>query len=139
MGLIDEIRQKGAEGRLTEEVLYAEVLREMEAGIRRDGLWAKAFSEAGGEEAPSKARYIKLRVQALRDEARVALVERQRQEVMERKKQEFDADTQRAESLTSAAEDRGDPSGMASDTVSILVGLTIFFITIIIAIFLIAS
>lgn len=81
MGLIDDIRQKGAEGRLTEEALYAEVLREMEAGIRRDGLWAKAFSEAGGEEAPSKARYIKLRVQALQDEAAIALSERKKQEM----------------------------------------------------------
>lgn len=81
MGLIDDIRQRGAEGRLTEEVLYAEVLREMEAGIRRDGLWAKALSEAGGEEAASKARYIKLRVQALRDEVAIALSERKKQRV----------------------------------------------------------
>lgn len=79
MGLIDDIRQKGAEGRLTEEALYAEVLREMETGIRRDGLWAKALSEAGGEEAPSKARYIKLRVQSLRDEVAIALSEHKKQ------------------------------------------------------------
>lgn len=82
MGLIDDIRQKGAEGRLTEEALYAEVLREMEAGIRRDGLWAKALSEAGGEEAASKARYIKLRVQALLDEAEIAVMEHKKQKAL---------------------------------------------------------
>jgi hypothetical protein len=54
MGLIDDIRQKGTDGRFTEEALYAEVLREMEDGIRRDGLWAKALSEAGCEEASLK-------------------------------------------------------------------------------------
>lgn len=75
MGLIDEIRLKGAEVRLSEEIIYGEALREMESGIRRDGLWAKALSEAGGAEGAAKARYIKLRVQALRDEVNIALSE----------------------------------------------------------------
>lgn len=96
MGLIDNIRQKGAEGRLTEEVLYAEVLREMEAGIRRDGLWAKALSEAGGAEAVAKAGYIKLRVQSLRDEVAIALSEHKKLVAQ-------DAEKQRQAALTSNA------------------------------------
>lgn len=75
MPLFDDIRAHGAAYRLTEEALYAEALREVEAGIRRDGLWAKALVTAGGAEAEAKAIYIKLRVRSLRDEATLYLRE----------------------------------------------------------------
>lgn len=68
MGLFDDIRVQGAAYRLTEEVFFAEALREMEAGVRRDGLWAKALSEVDCDEERAKAMYIKLRVQSLKDE-----------------------------------------------------------------------
>lgn len=51
-----------------EEELYAQVLREIERGERRDGLWAKALVAANGDESVAKAQYIKLRVQALFDD-----------------------------------------------------------------------
>lgn len=72
MGLLDDIRLHGATYRLTEEAIYAEVLREMEAGVRRDGLWAKALAESPASESQAKSRYIGLRAQALKDEIAVA-------------------------------------------------------------------
>ena len=45
---IDGFFKSNAENRLSEEVVYAEVLREIEAGVRRDGLWAKAMASSLG-------------------------------------------------------------------------------------------
>lgn len=77
MGLFDDIMAKGAALRITEEILYAEVFREIESGVRRDGIWAKALSESEMLEGPAKAKYIKLRVQALKDEVSIALAARE--------------------------------------------------------------
>jgi len=77
MGLFDEIKASGASYRLTEEALYAEALREIESGQRRDGIWAKAMSGSGMDVDRAGAKYIKLRVQSLRDEATL-LTESQR-------------------------------------------------------------
>lgn len=46
MSIFDDIKIKGATYRLTEEALYAEALREIESGQRRDGIWAKALAES---------------------------------------------------------------------------------------------
>lgn len=72
MGILDDIRLKGASYRLTEEAIYEEVIHEIESGLRRDGLWAMAISEHPSSEASAKARYIALRVQSLKDEIVVA-------------------------------------------------------------------
>lgn len=48
---------------LREEDIYAAALSELELGRTRPGLWAKAYAESDGDEAKSKALYIKLRVQ----------------------------------------------------------------------------
>ena len=77
MSLFDDIRAKGAALRITEEILYAEVFREIESGVRRDGIWAKALSESEMQEGLAKAKYIKLRVQALKDEVSIALAARE--------------------------------------------------------------
>ena len=73
MGLVDEIRLQGVATRISEEMLYAEVLREIENGIRRDGLWAKALSQSNMQQDTAKALYIKLRVQSLKDEVEIVL------------------------------------------------------------------
>lgn len=73
MGLFDDIKAKGAAYRLTEEALYSEVLREMESGVRRDGLWAKALAESAMDTNKAHAQYIKYRVQSLKDEAEILL------------------------------------------------------------------
>lgn len=61
-----------AEERLAEEALYAHVAAEISAGVRRDGLWAKAIADSAGSKEAAQAAYIRLRVQSLIDEARVA-------------------------------------------------------------------
>lgn len=61
-----------AQSRLTEEMVYAQVATEIQNGIRRDGLWAKAISEAELNEDKAKAIYIKLRAQSIFDEIHLA-------------------------------------------------------------------
>lgn len=53
---------------LTEEAFYAEAFREIESGMRRDGIWAMAMVESDMDQGKAAARYIKLRVQSLKDE-----------------------------------------------------------------------
>lgn len=55
-------------GRKEDEALHAHVLREIESGFRRDGLWSKALANAGGNEERATAGYIRLAVQDLRDQ-----------------------------------------------------------------------
>ena len=43
-------------------------MREIESGIRRDGIWAMALAEANMDQSKAAATYIKLRVQSLKDE-----------------------------------------------------------------------
>lgn len=53
---------------LEEEQVFATVLREMESGIRRDGIWAIALAEADFDESKAKAIYLKRRAQSIIDE-----------------------------------------------------------------------
>jgi hypothetical protein len=80
MGILDEVKNKGAVSRLTEETLYSQALREMESGLRRDGIWAKALADSDMDKDIAAAKYIKLRVQSLKDEAALFVVEAQRVE-----------------------------------------------------------
>lgn len=68
MSLLKTAKLRLASRRLSEETAYAQVLREIESGVRNDGLWAKAISLTTNKEELI-ASYIKLRVQSLRDEA----------------------------------------------------------------------
>ena len=67
MGLLDEFRAQVASSRLTDEALYAAAIREMESGVRRDGLYAKALADAEGDVTRAAGLYIKLRVQSMKD------------------------------------------------------------------------
>jgi hypothetical protein len=51
-----------------EEKLYEQVLIEMDNGDIRTGLWAKALANSDGSEEKAKGRYIKYRVQSIKDE-----------------------------------------------------------------------
>ena len=73
MGIFDKDNSVGAASRLTEEAFYAEALREIESGRRRDGIWAMAMAECEMDQARAGARYIKLRVQSLKDEMTLQL------------------------------------------------------------------
>ena len=68
MSFINDLKNSNAKIRLTEEKIYAEVMREMKSNILRDGLWAKAMSEVNFDKKKAKAKYIKLRVQSIIDE-----------------------------------------------------------------------
>lgn len=84
MGFFGGIKDRLVAHRLDEEELYALALKEVEEGNRRPGLWAKALSEAAGQQEKAQAIYLKLLVARLRDEGHVLerLEQKLRQERM---------------------------------------------------------
>jgi hypothetical protein len=68
MGLFEDYKSKRILQRLSEEQLYAIIHEELEQGIKRQGLWAKAIADSSGDERNAMANYIKLRFQSLQDE-----------------------------------------------------------------------
>lgn len=54
--------------RLADERLHALAVQEIESGIRRDGLWAKAILQVGSDEIKVKLAYLRLLVKHLKDE-----------------------------------------------------------------------
>ena len=69
MGLFSSAKAKLAAQKLAEEQLYEFAAEEIAANNIRPGLWAKAIAESDGDDAKAKARYIKLRVEAMKAEA----------------------------------------------------------------------
>ena len=51
-----------------EEVLYKQVLEEIESGVRRKGIYAKALADCLGDVLKAESLYIRYRVQSLVDE-----------------------------------------------------------------------
>lgn len=72
MLLWKKAKQTAIVNRLIEEKIYEQVLREIESGLRRDGLWAKAIQRSRGNEQHAKALYIEYRVQSIKDEGKIA-------------------------------------------------------------------
>jgi len=95
MGIFDDIKAKGAAYRLTEEALYAEALREIESGQRLDGTWAKAMAESDMDAGKAGAKYIKMRVQSLRDEISVFIYAAKKVETANTKQSIADAANRR--------------------------------------------
>jgi hypothetical protein len=56
------------------ELIHALVLREMQDGIIRDGLWAQAVAESHADNAKAKAIYMRLRAASMQEETRSLLV-----------------------------------------------------------------
>lgn len=52
----------------SDELLHAAVLREMERGERRDGLWSQALAACELDKKKATAKYIELRVQSMKDD-----------------------------------------------------------------------
>ena len=50
-----------------EEVLYKQVLDEMESGIQRKGIYAKALADSLGDVLKANSLYIRYRVESLRN------------------------------------------------------------------------
>lgn len=72
MSFWKKAKQTAIVNRLVEEKIYEQVLHEIESGLRRDGLWAKALQKSRGNEQEAKALYIEYRVQSVKDEAEIA-------------------------------------------------------------------
>ena len=71
MGLLDKLKRKVentlADSRLEEELIYKHILEEMDSGVIRDGLYAKAMANSNGDEAQAKSLYMKYRLQSVKD------------------------------------------------------------------------
>ena len=71
MSFFSSAKAKLAASKLAEEQLYAQAAEEVSSGQIRQGLWAKAIAENGGDDSAAKARYLKLRVEIMKAEAEV--------------------------------------------------------------------
>ena len=65
MGIKDVFNQAPS---IEEEALYKQVLDEVESGVMRKGIYAKALADGLGNEGKAQALYIKYRVQSLVEE-----------------------------------------------------------------------
>jgi len=65
----------------TSELINAMVLREMQDGVIRDGLWAQALLEADYDKNKAKSIYIRLRAASMQQDTKMLLV-RQIQQAM---------------------------------------------------------
>jgi len=54
---------------ISDEYYYEMAAKEVQQNQIRPGLWAKAWSDVGGDETKAKALYLKLRVATMKDEA----------------------------------------------------------------------
>ena len=68
MGLFKNYKRQAAWTRKQEEFVYEFIAEEMEKGIIRKGLMAKALSECEGNQERADGTYIKLRFQSIKDE-----------------------------------------------------------------------
>lgn len=53
---------------MNDNELFSQVAKEIAAGIHDEGLWLKAFALENGDEAKSKAHYVRLRVEQLKSQ-----------------------------------------------------------------------
>ena len=72
MNLFTFLRDTFVAKRIDDQSIYADALREIESGIRRDGLWAKALAASNGDERKAKASYIEFVVAAMHDETYIS-------------------------------------------------------------------
>ena len=68
MSLTEQIKRRIDFDSTIDEVYYLKVVHELEAGIKREGLWAKALAESDGDSDKAHAKYIRLRVLSLKEE-----------------------------------------------------------------------
>lgn len=73
MKWLKKVSAAGAAMRQADEKFYAMAFEELDRGIIRSGLWAKALASAQGDEAKARGLYLRYRVQAYRDD--LALLE----------------------------------------------------------------
>ena len=71
MSLWKRLQDRVVQHRLDDEAYHAKALAEINQGMRRDGLWAKALAKTGNSET-AKAEYLRLLVVALKDQDYIA-------------------------------------------------------------------
>ena len=86
--LFDKLKLTGALERLEDQQFYDMVASELARGERSDGLWLKALSESNGDDHKAKAKYIKFRVQSLKDEIELSTFQKHQEEEQERARQQ---------------------------------------------------
>lgn len=69
MGILDSIKSSIGISDVADERFYEAVAAELAQGGMRPGLWTKALADSNLDEKRAKARYIRLRVAALKEEA----------------------------------------------------------------------
>ncbi len=71
MPLFGDIKRHLGVDSTDDEVYYLKVVKELEGGYKRDGLWAKALAETDGDSDKAHAKYIRLRVLSLKEELNI--------------------------------------------------------------------
>jgi hypothetical protein len=83
-----DIRTEVCPPETTLEQFWAAALDELEGPARRPGVWARSFSEANGDEAIARARYLRYRSSELQAEYRVATLRESEAEASQRRNEE---------------------------------------------------
>lgn len=65
MNIFERLKRQNLQSKLFEEEAYRLVLEEMQSGVRREGLWAKAIAHSDGDENRVKSLYLKYRTELL--------------------------------------------------------------------------
>lgn len=60
---------------LSSDMVRSLVLRELQDGVRHDGLWLQAMSESKLDAAKAKLRYIELRMQNMQSDVKKMLIQ----------------------------------------------------------------
>lgn len=60
---------------LSSDMMRSLVLRELEEGVRHDGLWLQAMSESKLDTSQAKLRYIELRMAAMQTDVKKMLIQ----------------------------------------------------------------
>lgn len=68
MNIFAAIKKKYVSIQTDDEYFYSLVAKELDQGIRHDGLWLKALAQADGDRDRQHAEYVKLRIKTLRRE-----------------------------------------------------------------------
>lgn len=64
--IVHSLRGRFLASKISEEAYYAQAAHEVRNNIISEGLWAKAWSDAHGDEIQAKALYIRYRVEDMR-------------------------------------------------------------------------
>lgn len=71
MGFFDKFKAQSVVTRLKEEQIYEAIAKELQQGIKREGLWAKAITRSEGNDRKAKSLYIEFRAQSIIDEIQI--------------------------------------------------------------------